>query len=272
MKVIPWLAVALVLSQSGSEAGVPSPAEVHVPARIEAVLQQQRPEYLDFQRGGDNATAVPGRRIPEQVRRHAADWVARVLRSPWVPPDGAGRFEGEKRVVQYIPPDNVDYLFLDYAAAGSSFRLAEDGTALSVLWANPNITPGDDPGKTVVLLAQILLKVPDAEASKMRAEMKELPGAGVPLFCGRVTIPREPLPEDEWVFGMREWNRQWYHDMFVWLADGCFYVSVPELTGRRPQGPEDLAASPGYRPRFVPAGDASGAADPPTGAPPAADD
>jgi hypothetical protein len=258
MKVIFWLAVALALSQSapdGQEAGA---AALHVPTQIEAVLHQQRLEYLDFQRGGDGASAVPGPRIPEQVRSRAADWASRVLRSPWVPPDCGEGLEGETRTVQYIPPEDMDYLFLDYSLAGGRYRLAEDGTAVSVLWANPNITAGPDAEKTAVLLAQMLLNVPEEDAPKMQAELKELPGAGVPLFCGRITIPLEPLPKDQWVFGMREWNRQWYHVMFVWLADGYFYAHVPELTGQRPRGPQDMRAAPGSRPRFLPAGQAAG--------------
>jgi hypothetical protein len=231
--------------------------------------------YTRFERGGPRAEEVSADRIPGAVRQRAADWVARVVRSPWVPTDCSERFAGETRTVDYVPPDNVDYLFLDYAAAGSSFRLAEDGTALSVLWANPNIMPGHDPGKTAVLLAQILLKVPDEEAPKMQAEINEVSAGEVRLFCGRIRIPLEPLPKEQYenTLGRNPyWHKQWYHDMFVWLADGYFYVSVAERTGQPPRGPEDMQARAGYRPRFLPTGDASGAADPPTGAPPAADD
>jgi hypothetical protein len=144
-----------------------------------------------------------------------------------------------------------EILTADYSLAGSAWSLSETGNSLTLLWHNPNITPGNDPGKTAILLAQILLNVPDEEAPKMQAELAELAGTGLPLFCGRIRIPLEPLPKEQWenTPGRNPyWHKQWYHDMFVWLADGYFYVSVVERSG----GPAaDLQARPGSPSRFL---------------------
>jgi hypothetical protein len=88
----------------------------------------------------------------------------------------------------------------------------------------------------------------------MTADLKEVADAGVPLFCGRITIPIEPLPKEQWENTPTKnpyWHKQWYHDMTVWLAPGYFYVSVLERTGHPVMNPQ---ARPGIPPRFLPEG------------------
>ncbi len=95
----------------------------------------------------------------------------------------------------------------------------------------------------------------------MTAQLRELSGGGVPLFCGKITVPVDSQRDER---GGTLPARQWYSEMFVWMAPGYFYVSCVEYTGERTG---NRRASPGFAPRFLPPAGAKEGAPPPTTAP-----
>lgn len=255
---------AIVIALIGLGQTQPLAEALTPPAEVLAALRRANPTYLSFPAGAARRQEVPADRVPSEVRAKAADWAVRIVRPTWLPEDIEQRLRGERWRVARLAHGRYDVLTAEYPLAGGSCSLTEKGAGLSLLWHNPNITPGDDPNKTALLLAQVLLNVPDEEAPNMQPELKEVPDAGVRLFCGRIKVPIEPLPREEWedTPGRNPyWHKQWYHDMFVWLADGYFYVSVLERTGRPVT---NLQAKPGVPPRFLPA-DAPGEPAEPAG-------
>jgi hypothetical protein len=245
-----WLAVACAANGATDQAAPPS--------AVTAALTSVNPTYVFFPEGAAAKTTVAPQQVPPGVRRDSAAWAARVVRHAWLPADLEARLRAERWTMPRVSPGLYEILTAGYSVGGGSWSLTETGSSLKLLWHNPNITRGDDPGKTAILLAQVLLNVPDEEAPKMQADLREVPGAGPPLFCGRISIPLEPLPKEQYENTLGRdpyWHKQWYHDMFVWLADGYFYVSVVERTGRPPT---KLQPRPGVPPRFLPAGGTSG--------------
>jgi len=222
------------------------------PPELMSVLKTLDAGYRGFSGGEMRCTSVANERIPRQLGESVEESLRRIVRPCYIPNNVGSRLRGETRTMDYIPPAEVDCLVFDFDLAGGRCSVSEGAGCLTLLWQDSNITVGQDTGRTTVLLASLLLQVPQEEAAKLAPTVKEV---GKGLFAGYLNIPIEPLPRELWENTPARspyWHKQWYHTMTVWLADGYFYISVPELPGRPLKQEEMRAKIGGDQVRFLP--------------------
>jgi len=190
---------------------------MNVPPGIIKSLEKARVTYLAFRDGARNhGEPFPSERIPAAVKKDAERWVRKMVRPVWIPENLREVFVGTRAKANYVPPVYVDFLSAEYTRGGSSFRIV-DGAGVSILWSNPNIQIGPDKGKTVVLVAQCLLNIPESVAEGLEARVKPFGNPKAKLFLGRLRTRGKSSPDKP------VW---WYDNMRVWLAPGYFYISA----------------------------------------------
>jgi len=257
--LIVFVATAIMCLVAGGAAQ--SSQRLMPPEALIAALDKVGPTYSFFQAGASKTIFVESDRLPAKVREEAAEWVRRIVRPVYLPEGVGKQLRPETWMIRDLSRGRFDVLTTTYSLAGAEWSVSENGGSLSLLCHNTKIIAGQDPGKAAILLAKEFLNLPEQEAAKMQAELKEVPGAGVPLSCGQITIPLEPLPPEQWENTPLKdpyWHKQWYNQMFVWISPGYFYVSVVERTGRPAT---NLQAQPGSPPRFLPAAKAETSGD-----------
>jgi hypothetical protein len=252
MSLMQMATAVLLLSLSEAAGDQQVSAPITPAPELMSVLKTLDAGYRGFSGGERSSTSVASERIPKQLRLSVEESLRRIVRPCYIPNNLGSLLRGETRTMDYIPPADVDYLVVDFDLAGGRCSVSEGAGCLSLLWKYRSIAVGQDPGKTAALLASLLLQVPPEEAPKMAATVKE---AGKGLFAGYLNIPIEPMPRELWENTPARnpyWHKQWYHTMTVWLADGYFYVSLPELAGRPLKEGEMRAKIGGDQVRFLP--------------------
>jgi hypothetical protein len=166
-------------------------------------------------------------------------WIKRLVRPERLPEDTAAKLTGETREMKFVPPQEVDFLRLEYSKGDETLCIVEGAGNIFVLWHGPEIKVGDKPDEDAVALAKKVLSFPDGVSPQLTASLEPLTVEGTTLLLGHVKAPR---PREQKY-------PSWYHGMDVWLAPGYLYLVVPESTG---EPPERLQAQPGIRPRFTP--------------------
>jgi len=218
---------------------MPVGTSIEVPSEILKELRKVHGGYRYFDsEGGQAVQQVPPECIPEEVKDEGYDWIRKIIRSGWLPRNTQEILKGETRLLDVIPPERVDFLGTDYAVAGGRLCVLENGASLAILWKNPNIQVGEDPGKTAIFLAQCLLRIPENRVRDIKAFVRRGDDPEGRLFVGILRIEKRSKEE----------YRYWYNHMTVWLAPGLFYVTVAERDGTPPGNPQ---ANPGIRRRFL---------------------
>lgn len=218
--------VLLVLCRMASAAD--GPIGINVPAEIRQSLNANAAAsvyYGRYEVAEDGAaTAVSASHVPPTVRAEADEWARLVLRSDWAPDNLRDLFYARRSRVNYLTPADVDFLCAQYLKAGGVVRIVEGPATVAVLWSNPSIQLGPDPKKTVTLLAQMLLRIPDEKAAKSEVIADDDIKGGTSLFAGSLWF----RDRADAAASPRVW---WYTQMDVWVAPGFFYASMEKHCG-----------------------------------------
>jgi hypothetical protein len=164
-------------------------ATIAVPGPVKEAVLSQHAGFRQFEPGPE-AVDVPDSRIPGEVKETAQEWLKRVIRPEYLPEDPVALMKGMTWRVDYIPPQNVDFLVLEYARGKSAFRIAEAPGNVSVLWVDADIAAGEDPANAAIDLAKKLLAIPEDRQADLRANLKELPAGDQKVFAGYLSIPK----------------------------------------------------------------------------------
>ena len=209
---------------------------------------------MQFQPDAGTAEFVLPKRIPGGVRLKTNEWVSRTIRKTWLPGKIDEVLVGVRVAVKSIPPSGMDWIFLENVIAGGFFRICDQDEGIWLIWHNPDIQIGSDPGKTVRLLATCMLALPDEKIRKYQIELKEIKiDEKESIFRGKMILPKEAhwkskeghyYEEDRALFVE---EREWYHSVNVWIASGYFYASFSKFTPGKYSG----QAQAGSPPRFL---------------------
>ena len=216
---------------------------------VEAVSSESRILKYYYAPELSEGEEVDKRQVPEELRMHVQTWSERIVRSQWLVEGLVENLKGRRCLIPLVPPSEVDLLYAEFNASGSRVRLVEAPGFIHVLWHNADIQIGPDPEKTVRFLSTCLLQLPDEKIRKFEIFLREVKLRDKQsLYIGTMRLIEKAQWKSEkgWYNdkdGLIVEEREWYHEIRVWVAPEFFYAGVFE---RKPgkYNPQAAAGSP----------------------------